>query len=254
MWSIARALLWIDPLILLCTVLMGSLSLLASLWDDRGEWQHRIARRWARMLLAVSGVRVRVSGLNNVPPDTACVYCANHLSLIDTPLVFGHLPVAFRTLAKKSLFWIPFLGWHLRRAGHMPVAPEDVRASARHIVEAARRLSQGISIVIFPEGARSPDGRVGPFMAGAFHIAIRAGAPVMPISVLGTEQVHTLGSIIVRPAQVELRIGRPIPTSGLKRQDAAALSEQVRDAIIGLMNTEPARVISSAKLAVPGPN
>ncbi|MBI3666876.1 MAG: 1-acyl-sn-glycerol-3-phosphate acyltransferase [Acidobacteria bacterium] len=237
LWTVARALLWIDPLILLATAVMGSISFLASLVDGTGRRQHRIARRWARQVLAIAGAKVKVTGIENLTPGVAYVFCPNHLSLIDTPLMFGYLPWEFRTLAKKELFGTPFLGWHLRRAGHLPVAPEDVRSSARSIVASARRVSEGVSILIFPEGERGRGAGLEEFKAGAAFIAIKAGAPIVPVGILGTRQVHKMGSIIVRPSKVELRIGKPIPTTGMGSRDAERLLAELRERIEELIRS-----------------
>ena len=234
-WSVARALFWIDPLILLATAVIGSISFLASLVDGTGWRQHRIARQWARLVLAVAGVKVKVTGLENLTPGSAYVFCPNHLSLIDTPLVFGYLPWEFRSLAKRELFGIPFLGWHLRRAGHLPVAPEDVRSSVRNIAAAAGRVAAGVSILIFPEGARAPGDKLEEFKAGAAYIAIKAGAAIVPLGILGTREILSVGSIIIRPGPVELRVGKPIPTTGLRSRDAEQLLVELRDRIGGLI-------------------
>jgi 1-acyl-sn-glycerol-3-phosphate acyltransferase len=232
--SMLRALLWTDPAICILTVFMGSISLLASIVDGTGHMQHRIARRWARMVMAVSGATVRVTGLDQLTPGAAYVFCSNHLSLIDTPLVFGYLPWEFRVLAKKIYFGVPFLGWHLRRAGHLPVEPDNVRASVRNVAEAARQAALGLSIVIFPEGGRSRTGALGEFHAGAAYIAIKAGAPVVPMGIVGTREVLPPGSIIVRPRPVELRIGAPIPTAGLTTRHAKDLLLELRRRIVEL--------------------
>lgn len=253
-WSLVRALLWIDPLIYAATILMGSISLLASLLDSTGRRQHRVARRWARMVLAISGVKVRVTGLENLVPGAAYVFCSNHVSLMDTPLLFGYLPWELRTLAKKELFRIPFLGWHLRRAGHLPVARDDVRASVRNIADAARRVAQGMSIVVFPEGGRSEDGTLGEFKAGGAYIAIRAGVPIVPVGVIGTHEVLQPGSVLVRPGPVELRIGTPIPTSGLRPRDSARILAELRYRISRLIHSPSESTFSlSAEQNKPGP-
>lgn len=235
MWSVVRALLWIDPLIFASTMLMGSLSLAASLVDSTGRRQHRIARRWARMLLAVSGARVCVTGRENLTPGATYVFCSNHLSLIDTPLMFGYLEWEFRVLARIGLFQIPFLGWHLRRAGHLPVSRDDVRAAVRNITGAARRVAQGVSILIFPEGGRSSDGQMGELKPGAALIAVKAGVPIVPIAILGTREVHRMGSPIVRPGPVKLRIGVPIPTAGLTTRDVDQVLAELRERISALL-------------------
>ena len=235
MFPALRSLLWTDPAICLLTAFMGSISLLASIVDGTGRLQHRIARRWARMVMRVSGVRVTVTGLENLTAGATYVFCGNHLSLVDTPLVFGYLPWEFRTLAHKKYFRVPFLGWHLRRAGHLTVDPDDVHTSARNIVHAARRAAQGVSIVVFPEGSRSPDGNMHEFRAGAAYMAIRAGVPIVPMGIVGARDVLPPGSIVVRAIPVELRIGAPISTAGMTSRDVALLLAELRRRITELV-------------------
>jgi len=234
--SLLRSLLWTDPVFYLLTAVMGSISLGASLVDGSGRLQHRIARRWARMVLKVMGVRIAVSGIEHLAPGTAYVFCSNHLSLIDTPLVFGYLPWEFRILARRGLWRIPFLGWHLRRAGHMPVDRDDARAGLRNLAEAAARVSRGMSVLVFPEGGRSADGNLREFKPGAAYVAIKAGAPMAPFCIVGTRHVHTIGSVVVRPGRVELRIGRPIPTTGMTQRDTRALAAQARERVRELLS------------------
>ena len=128
-----RAWLITDPLIVLATIVMGSLSLFASLWDRTGRAPHRVAQIWSRMLLAISGIRVKVEGVEKLVPGRSYVFVSNHLSLMDTPLVIGNVPVQFRFLAKKGLFRIPFIGGHLKRAGHVQVLRWAALAGERHL-------------------------------------------------------------------------------------------------------------------------
>jgi 1-acyl-sn-glycerol-3-phosphate acyltransferase len=183
------------------------------------------------MVLRLIGVEVTVAGAERLKAGQTYVFCSNHLSLIDTPLVFGYFPWDFRILARKGLWSIPFLGWHLKRAGHMPVARDDVRASLRNLTGAARRVSEGMSVLLFPEGGRSPDGRIGEFKPGAAYIAIKAGVPIVPFGIVGTRRIHTKGSPVLRPGCVELRIGAPIPTEGLTHRDSRKLIERVRECV-----------------------
>src|SRR5712664_4917488 len=129
--SYLRSLLITDPIIILATIVMGSVSLLASLFDSSGHLQHRISRVWSRMLLAVSGVKMRIEGLERIDLRGTYVFVANHRSFMDTPVVLAHIPLQFRFLAKKGLFLIPILGTHLRRAGHLPVVKGNPRASLK---------------------------------------------------------------------------------------------------------------------------
>ncbi len=230
-----RAYLIIDPLIVLATIVLGFLSMLAAFLDRSGNASHRIARLYGRVVTLVSGMRVRVEGLQNIPRRGGCVVAANHLSFTDTPLLLAHIPLQFRFLAKSSLLRVPFIGGHLRRAGHVAIPLEDVRGSLKAMTDAARMVKeQGLSVLIFPEGGRS-DGRLQEFKEGAAYIAIKAGVPLVPVAIQGTREVLPRGSLVVRPGKVLLRIGAPIPTADLTLQDRADLTARLRATIVELM-------------------
>lgn len=229
-----RAVLFNDPLIVLATAVMGSISLITSLFDSSGRAQHSVARAWARMLLAIPGIRATVEGLERVPKEGGCVFAANHLSYMDTPLAIAHIPVQFRFLAKKSLFPVPFIGYHLKRAGHIPVDRSDARASVRTMTEAARIVRErGVSILVFPEGGRSP-GAMEEFRDGAAFIAIKAGAPLIPVGIQGTRETLPMDSLLVRSGEVRLRIGEPLATAGLTGRDHHALTKTLRERVVEL--------------------
>ncbi len=229
-----RAYLLIDPLIILATAVFGSLSLAASLFDNRGRSQHAIARLWARILLAVSGARVRMEGLEKLDKDTSYVLVANHSSYMDTPVVL-QIPLEIRFFAKHGLFRIPLLGGHLRRAGHLPVVRDNPRASLKSLTEGARLVRErGVSVVLFPEGGRSPHG-LREFREGAAYLAIKAGVPVVPIGIAGTRQVLPMGSVHVRPHAVTVRIGDPISTAGMKLDARAELNQTLRRKVAELI-------------------
>src|SRR5438874_7992160 len=161
--SYARSLLITAPLIFLYTGIMGSLSVASSFLDPRGRFQHACARRWSRMILWTSGVRLRINGLDNLRPGLPYVLCINHQSHMDIPIILAALPIQFRFAAKKQLFRYPFLGWHLRRSGHVPIDRENPHAAVKSLREAAATIRQGSPVVIFPEGATSQDGSIQPF-------------------------------------------------------------------------------------------
>jgi 1-acyl-sn-glycerol-3-phosphate acyltransferase len=245
--GLLRALLITDPLIVLATIVMGSISLLTSLFDPTGRKQHAVARLWAAILLKVGGVRVTVEGLEKISPDGSYVFVANHLSYMDTPVVLASIPVQFRFLAKQGLFKIPFLGYHLHRAGHVPVPREDARASVRVMQEAARIIRErGVSILVFPEGGRAEDGELQEFKEGAAYIAIKAGAPAVPIVLRGTREVLPMGSINVRPGKVRLIIGDPIPTDGMSLKERGPLTDTLRARIVEMLGEAAiAKTVSS---------
>jgi 1-acyl-sn-glycerol-3-phosphate acyltransferase len=233
-----RALLVTDPLIVLVTALLGTASMVTSIWDRKGRAQHAMARVWARSLLAVSGIHVHVEGLENLDPRQSYVLVSNHQSLIDTPAALAYIPLQFRFFAKRGLFKIPFVGWHLRRAGHFQVVREDPRGSIRSMVEAARVLSQeGYSALVFPEGGRAPQG-MRAFKEGAAYLAIKANIPVVPIGLSGSRQALPMGSINIRPGKLHIRVGQPIPTSGLTLRDRGELTLRLRARVAELAGVE----------------
>lgn len=221
-----RTVLFLIPVITVYTIVLGTLSLLSSLFDRAGTFAHWCARTWSRLILATSGVRVSVAGLERLEPGRTYVFVANHQSLYDIPILFWSLPFQLRIIAKESLGNIPFLGWHLRRTGHMLV---DRRHPGRKIFTWASRLtSSGLSLIVFPEGTRSRDGRVAQFKGGSFYLALEAGLPVVPISVIGSRHVMLRGRVTSYPGEVRLVIHEPIDTRGLSRSDAKEFAERVR--------------------------
>jgi 1-acyl-sn-glycerol-3-phosphate acyltransferase len=238
-----RAYLLIDPLIIVTTVVLGSASLLASTFDKRGRTQHAIARLWARLLLAIGGARMRVEGLEKLEKDGAYVLVANHSSYMDTPAVLL-IPLQIRFFAKQGLFRIPLLGGHLRRAGHLPVVRENPRASLKSLTEGARLVRErGVSVVLFPEGGRSPDG-LRDFKEGAAYLAIKAGVPAVPVGIVGMREVLPMGSLHVRPHAVTMRIGDPIPTAGMHLSARGELNRRLRCKVAELIG-EPQEPPSS---------
>lgn len=234
------ALLWslvvVDPLIILSTILCGCVSIVVSLFDSKGDATLDVARLWARSLLLFAGVRVEVEGLDKIHRGGHYVFCGNHLSYMDTPVVLTHIPVQFRFLAKRGLFQIPFLGTHLAQAGHVPVPRDDPRAAVRTMTHAAELLhKRAISLLIFPEGGRSPDGLLQPFKEGAAYIAIKAQVPLVPIALTGTRDVMAMGSAVLRRGVVHLRIGDPIPTEGLLLKDRERLTSAARERIVDML-------------------
>jgi 1-acyl-sn-glycerol-3-phosphate acyltransferase len=234
------ALLWslvvVDPLIILSTILCGCVSIVVSFFDSKGDATLGIARMWARSILFFAGVRVKVEGLEKIDRHGHYVFCGNHLSYMDTPVVLTHIPVQFRFLAKRGLFQIPFLGTHLAQAGHVPVLRDDPRAAVKTMTHAAELLhKRAISLLVFPEGGRSHDGLLRPFKEGAAYIAIKAQVPLVPIALTGTRDVMAMGSAVLRRGVVHLRIGDPIPTAGLILKDRERLTNEARERIVEML-------------------
>ena len=219
------------PVISVYTAALGTLSIGSSLFERRGYVAHWCARTWSRLILLTTGVHVEADGLERLEPHRTYVFVANHQSIYDIPIVFWTLPFQLRIIAKQSLGRFPFLGWHLRRTGHMLIdrrRPDRVR-----IFDWASRLtSRGLSLIVFPEGTRSPDGRVARFKGGSFHLALEAGLPVVPISIVGSRHVMRKGQLATHPGRVRLVVHEPIDTAGLGGSDARAFAERVRGVVV----------------------
>jgi 1-acyl-sn-glycerol-3-phosphate acyltransferase len=225
-----RTIVFLIPAIGLYTIVLGTLSLLSSVFDSRGYFAHWCARTWARLILLTTGVSVTVEGLEHVQPNGSYVFVSNHQSHYDTAVLFASLPHQLRIIAKESLGSFPFVGWHLRRTGHMLV--DRRRPDRTAIFEWAQRLlSRGLSLIVYPEGTRSRDGQLQRFKPGSFQIALQAGLPVVPISISGTNHVLRKGELAARPGAVRLVIHPPIETRGLEAADPREFSERVRQII-----------------------
>ncbi|MGZ4853699.1 MAG: lysophospholipid acyltransferase family protein [Candidatus Angelobacter sp.] len=219
--------LW-DPLIWLYTIVLGCISLVVSLFDPSGERQQRIARLWSRMILGTVGARVQVEGLDKIDTSKPQVYVVNHLSALDIPVLYTYLRFQFRIMAKKELFRYPFMGWHLRRSGQIPVVLDSPKASVRSLNLAVAAIRRGNSLVIFPEGGRSPDGQLGSFMGGAFYAAVKAQVDVIPIALVGTYEMLKMNTWHIKPGPVHMVVGSPIQTVGMSTRDIAKITERAR--------------------------
>lgn len=229
--------LFLIPAIAVYTIVLGTLSIGSSLIDRRGYFAHWCARTWARLILLTTGVRVRVEGLAHVKPGGSYVFVSNHQSHYDTAVLFATLPHQLRIIAKESLGQFPFLGWHLRRTGHILV--DRRRPDRAAIFEWANRLlTQGLSLIVYPEGTRSEDGRVRRFKAGSFQIALQAGLPVVPIAVIGSRRIMRKGELAARPGRVRLVVYEPIETRALDGVDPKEFGERVRRIIAPTVEAE----------------
>jgi 1-acyl-sn-glycerol-3-phosphate acyltransferase len=225
-----RTLFFTLPLIYLSTVALGVVVEAVAPFDRDRQQQHRLARLWARVLLACGLVRVRVRGWEHLAPGRHYVYVANHQSYADVPVLLACLPPGVRFMAKASLFAIPFTGWYMRRAGHLPIDIDanNVQANARRLLQAVRSLRQGHSLVVFPEGGRSRSGALEEFKAGIFLAAVKVGVPVMPVTIAGTKRVLAMDSWVIHPGRVELVLDDPVPTEGMGKAQLDGLVRQVR--------------------------
>jgi 1-acyl-sn-glycerol-3-phosphate acyltransferase len=235
-FHLVRTVFWLIPAIAVYTIVLGTISLSSSLAGGRGHVAHWCARAWSWLILVTTGVRVEVRGLDRLTPGTTYVFVSNHQSIYDIPVLFASLPYQLRIIAKEAIGNFPFLGWHLRRTGHMLV--DRRRPDRARIFAWARSLTErGLSLIVFPEGTRSPDGRVGAFKGGSLVPAVQAGIPIVPLTVVGSRHVMRKGELTTRPGDVVLLVHDPVPTVAeaephpeAMRELAARLREIVRPA------------------------
>ncbi|MBI3896270.1 MAG: 1-acyl-sn-glycerol-3-phosphate acyltransferase [Acidobacteria bacterium] len=242
-----RSFLFSIPLILVFTVILGSIGYVASLTNRQGKILESCRRLWARLILAASFVRVTTTGLSKIDFLQTYLLCSNHLSYLDPPVILASVkkPVCF--LAKQSLFAIPFLGWVMRKAGDVPLNREDPRQASASLEKAVERIREGISIIVFPEGTRSRDGQLQPFLSGAFRLAIETQIPVLPLAICGTREALPPDSLYFRGGHVQLLVGEPIPTRGMMKQDRDRLAEQTRQRIEKLLREASPGVLAKEK-------
>jgi 1-acyl-sn-glycerol-3-phosphate acyltransferase len=212
------------------TIVLGTASLLSTLVDDSGTFGHRCARAWAWLILKTTGVRVRVVGLERLDPACSYVVAANHQSIYDIPILFTSLPLQLRIVAKDSLGRVPFLGWHLRRTGHLLVDRRNPGAGI--LKRMAQLVSAARSLIVFPEGTWSTEGAVGRFKGGIFLLAIDTGLPVVPVSIEGSRFVMKKGRLMVCPGDVTVTVHPPMATAGIGREQAREFAERVRRVVM----------------------
>ncbi|MBY0372581.1 MAG: 1-acyl-sn-glycerol-3-phosphate acyltransferase [Bryobacteraceae bacterium] len=237
-FALVRSVLWTIPLCFGWTAILVTLSF-AIMPVAKAETLTAIWRFWARSMLFLCGARVTVRGLENLAAGQHYIFASNHLSLIDSPLLVAHVPRTLRFLAKRELFSIPFMGWYLGHQGHIAVDRGDARSTLKSMAEAARVIhEQQRSVLVFPEGTRSMDGRMQEFKEGAALLAIRAETPIVPVGVVGTERVLPSKAKEIRGAEVELRIGKPIAVEGMDVKQRRELTERLRVEVQSLVSSE----------------
>ena len=222
------------PLMTVVTIACGSISLLVSFVDKRGGAQHRIARFWARAMVFLAGCSVRILGAENLRKAPVAVYASNHTSYMDTPVIFASLPFQFRILAKKELWPIAFIGWYLGRSGQIPIDTVNPHSTLSSLGVGVKALRSGMSLFVFPEGKRTPNGELQTFLSGAAYLAIRAQVPLVPLALSGVYDLLPIHTRHLYPGELTLTAGEPIDTKGMTPRQTEQLTAQLRDAIQAL--------------------
>lgn len=192
---------------------------------------HALARGWAHTTLRICGVRVRVRGLEKLEQGRNYVYVSNHASMFDIPAILASIPDQIRIIYKKELHWVPIFGWGLKFGSYIAVDRSRGPEAMRSLEEAARKIAAGASVLLYAEGTRTLDGKLQPFKRGAFNLAVKAGVPVVPLTVNGSFNILPKSSFAIRPGDVELVLETPIPIVGTGKGEEKRLMELVRGAM-----------------------
>jgi 1-acyl-sn-glycerol-3-phosphate acyltransferase len=223
------------PLMLVLTAVCASTAFVVSVIDKSGRMQHRIAHFWGRNMVRFSFSRLTVLAAENFRKFPVAVYVSNHTSYMDTPVIFGSLPFQFRILAKKDLWKWPMIGWYLGRSGQMPIDLENPHATLSSLGGAVKALRAGMPLFVFPEGGRTSDCALRPFLPGAAYLAIRAQVPIVPIALSGVYDLLPIHTRHFYPCKLTVRVGEPIETKGMTVRQNGELTEQVRAAIAAML-------------------
>ena len=213
------------------TFVFGLLAILVSFFSKTGNSVHWVARIWGRTILWVSAIRVTLHGLEHIDPGRSYIYMSNHQSNFDIPVLLSGLPVQFRWLAKAELFKIPIFGRGMRGAGYISIDRSDRRSAYLSLTRAAQSIRDGSSVMIFPEGTRSPQGALLPFKKGGFVLAVDAGVPVVPLVIDGTWTIMPRSGWLIRPRPVSITLLAPIQSSDYTRKTKDDLMNRVREAM-----------------------
>ncbi len=211
------------------TVLAALAIILFGSFDPHGKHVYSVTRFWSWMLLAMGGIRVKVGGLARLDASRQYLFMANHQSNVDIPILVKSLPAfQLRWIAKRELLWVPFFGWAMWAGKHITVDRADTAGARKSLLKARERIANGISVVVFPEGTRSSDGRLRPFKRGGFLLAAQARVPIVPVTIRGSGKILCKGDWRVRPGNVEVHIGDPIMTTDYRPGSLRQLAIQVQ--------------------------
>jgi 1-acyl-sn-glycerol-3-phosphate acyltransferase len=220
------------------TVVLGLLAIVLSFFSKTGNSVHIIARIWGRTILWVSGIRVTISGVDQIDLGRPYIFMSNHQSNFDIPVLLSSLLVQFRWLAKAELFKIPIFGRSMRGAGYISIDRSDRKSAFQSLARAAEIIRNGASVMIFPEGTRSHEGDLLAFKKGGFVLAVDAGVPVIPLIIRGTRTIMPKGRLRIQTGAVQVKLLPPIASADFTRKNKDALIERVRAAMIAELAAE----------------
>lgn len=213
------------------TAILGPPALISCFLDRSRRWPSFFQGLWADWLLRTNGIHLRLEGMENLKKDQSYILVSNHASILDIPAIIFAAPFQVRFLAKKSLLWYPIFGWVLYFSGHILIDRKSAQSALRSLKKAPSLLKKGISIIVFPEGTRTPDGETKEFKRGAFLLAQHSKFPVVPVSITGSYEMLPRHGWCCWPGNIYIRMGEPIPTRDLSIPEAKGLMGRVRKTI-----------------------
>lgn len=217
--------------IVMATLVLGFLALITYPFDRKGRVVHHYARLWGKVALLANRVKVKIEGMENLDGEGPYVFMSNHQGSYDIFALLGHLPYQFKWLAKKELFSIPFFGWTMAAAGYISIDREGTRETVEAMNVAAQKIRDGMSVVIFPEGSRSPDGSIQPFKKGGFTLAVKSKVPVVPIAISGSRNIMPKDKLTTAAGEIRMFVDHPIETQHCSSKDRELLMKKVRETI-----------------------
>jgi 1-acyl-sn-glycerol-3-phosphate acyltransferase len=226
-----RSYLILDPLIWFYTLVMGIIALPLGFFDRGGRLLHWFSYAWSWLIMKTIFSPVTVTGLDKIDTSKPHVYAANHASALDIPVLYVNLPFQFRIVFKSELLIYPVVGWHLKRSRQICIDQKNPANSIGSIRSALKGLKAGMPLVIYPEGGRTSDGNIKPFLPGAFFLAIKAQVDIVPIALVGTYELLPMDTYHIRCRPLEMRVGEPISTAGMSLRDLEAVTAKVQKAL-----------------------
>ena len=217
--------------IVVATLVLGVLTFVAYLFDRKGRVGHYCAKFWGKIALVANRVKVRIEGMEHLNGKGPYIFMSNHQGVYDIFTLLAHLPYQFKWLAKKELFSIPFFGWTMAAVGYISIDRGGTRDTVEAMNEAAQKIRDGMSVVIFPEGSRSPDGSIQPFKKGGFTLAIKSKVPIVPIAISGSRDIMPKDRLTVAPGEIRMFVGHPIEIQHTSLRERESLMKKVRDTI-----------------------
>jgi 1-acyl-sn-glycerol-3-phosphate acyltransferase len=217
--------------IAIATLILGLFAFITYPFDRKGKGGHSYARLWGKIALLANRVKVKAEGMEHLNKKGPYIFMSNHQGYYDVFALLGHLPIQFKWLVKKELFSIPFLGWTMAAAGSIRVDRGGTRDTVEAMNQAAQKIRDGMSVVIFPEGSRSPDGSIQPFKKGGFTLAIKSKVPIVPIAISGSRDIMPKDKFTATYGEIRMLMGDPIETASYSLKDRESLMTKVRETI-----------------------